>query len=81
MGYNRTDVHVQDCVVLTQMSHTCDSMKQGSNNVNTSKHECMDVTHTNLFALLCVDSFEDEGDSLDFDTVKYPDVSCTVKGF
>ena len=29
----------------------------------------------------CVDSFEDEGDSLDFDTVNHPDAFCTVRGF
>ena len=63
------------------MSRTSDPMKQGSNNVNTSKQDCVDVTHANRFAVLCVDNSEDEGDSLDLDTVNGPDVSCTVRGF
>ena len=62
------------------MSRTCDSMKQCSNNVNTSKQDCIDITHTNRFAVLWVDSSQDECDSLDFNMVKYPDASCTMRG-
>ena len=54
----------QDCIASTQRLHNCDSVKQGSNNVNTSEHDYVDVT--NRFAVLCVGSSEDEDDSLDF---------------
>ena len=78
---NSVDTRKQSQVVLNKMSRTCDVVKQGSNNVNTSEHDCVDATHVNSFAVLCLDSYEDEGDSLDFVRVNDPDVFCTVSGF
>ena len=59
-----------------QMLHT--GVVRKVNNNNTSEQDFVDIAHVNHFAVLCV---EDEGDSLDFDTVNNPDASCTVRGF
>ena len=48
--------------------------------MNISDQDCNDFVHVNRFAVLCVDSSEDEDDSLDFDTVNTPDAFCTVRG-
>ena len=65
------------------MSHTGVVMKLSNNNVNSSEQDCVDITHVNHSAVLvlCVDSSEDEGDSLDFEMVSGPDASCTVREF
>ena len=87
-GYDRSNAHVQNKVSINdeqvgfnKLSHIGDVIKQNNNNVNTSEQDCVDITHVNHFAVLCVDSSEDEGDSLDLDTVNDPDASCTVRGF
>ena len=54
-------------------------VKLSNNSGNSSEHDCVDITHVNHFAVLCVDSSEDEGDSLDFEMVNGPDTSCTVR--
>ena len=50
----------------------------GTDNVNTSEQDCIDVTQSNRFAVVCVDSYED--DSLDLEMVKDPDASCMFSG-
>ena len=56
-------------------------MNVNNSNVDISDQDYVDITHVNRFAVLCVGSSEDEGDSLDLDTVNNPNASCTVKGF
>ena len=48
--------------------------------MNITKQDCNNFVHANRFAVLCVDSSEDEGGCLEFDTVNNPDTFCTVKG-
>ena len=78
---NNIETSEQKHVGFNKVSRTVVVMKLNNNNVNTSEEDCVDITHVNHFAVLCVDSSEDEGDSLDFDTVTDPDASCTVRGF
>ena len=71
----------QEYVGLNKSSHTGVVMELNNNNINTSEQDCINLTHFNRYAVLCVDSSEDEGDSLDFDTVNNPDASYSVRGF
>ena len=66
-------------VDFNKVSCTGDVVKLNNSNVNTSEQGCVDITHVNRFAILCIDSSEDEGDSLNFDTVNDPDASCTFR--
>ena len=77
---NNIENSEQNCVGLNKNSRTGVVMKLDNNDVSTSEQDCTDFTHVNRFAVLCVDSSEDEGDSLDFDTVNSSDASCTVRG-
>ena len=70
----------QKCVCSENNSRTGVILKTGRNNVNITEQDCCDFVHVNRFAVLCVYSSEDEGDSLDFDTVNTPDTFCTVRG-
>ena len=56
-------------------------VKQSKKVINTSDQDCFNVTETNRFAVLYVDSSEDEGDSLDSVTVKDSVLSCNDKEF
>ena len=56
-------------------------VKQSKKVINTSDHDCFNVIDTNRFAVLYVDSSEDEGDSLDSVTVKDSVLSCNDKKF
>ena len=78
---NNIETSEQKYVGFNKMSHTRVVMELNNNNVNTSEQDCVDITHVYRFAVLCVDSSKDEGDSLDFDMVNNPDASCTVRGF
>ena len=68
----------QKYVGFSRKSRTGVVMVFNNSNVNTSDQDCVDV---NRFAVLFVDSSEDEGDSLDHDTVNNPDASYTARGF
>ena len=70
----------QKYVGFNKMPRTGVVMELNNNNVNTSEQDCVDITHVNRLAVVCIDSSEDEGDSLDFDTINNPDASCTVRG-
>ena len=70
----------QKCVCSDSNSRTNVVLKSEKNNVNITKQDCNNFVYANRFAVLCVDSSEDEGDSLEFDTVNNLDTFCTVKG-
>ena len=85
---SRRSVNAQNIANHIEQTYVCSDInsrtnvvpKLEKNNVNSTEQDCNDFVHDNRFAVLCVDSSEDEGDSLEFDTVNNPDTFCTVKG-
>ena len=85
---SRRSVNAQNIANHIEQTYVCSDInsrtnvvpKLEKNNVNITEQDCNDFVHDNRFAVLCVDSSEDEGDSLEFDTVNNPDTFCTVKG-
>ena len=65
----------------TNGAKTPNVVKQCNKVVNTNDQDCFNITDTNRFAVLYVDSSEDEGDSLDSVTVKDSLPSRNVKEF
>ena len=63
----------------TKPLNTCSSVNQNHKVVNMEKQDCDIIVDTNRFAVLYVDSSEDEGDSLDSLTVKDSDASFNGK--
>ena len=74
-------VHNGSIESCTNSVKTPNVVKQCSKVVNTNDQDCVNITDTNRFAVLYVDSSEDEGDSLDSVTVKDSILSCNVKKF
>ena len=84
---SRRSVNSQNIVNHSEQKGVCSDsdtrtniVLKAENNVNITEQDCTDFVHANHFAVLCVDSSEDEGDSREFDTVNNPDTFCTVKG-
>ena len=85
---SRRSVNAQNIANHIEQTYVCSDItsrtnvvpKLEKNNVNITEQDCNDFVHDNRFAVLCVDSSEDEGDSLEFDTVNNPDTFCTVRG-
>ena len=76
--YDKTDVRVKVYNKVFTQTRISGSMNRGNNSVNTGKQDCIDFTHTSI-AVLCFDSSEDGGDSLDLDTVKDSDASWQAR--
>ena len=65
----------------TKLCNACNSVNQSNKFVNINDQDCCNITNTNHFAVLYVDSSKDEGDSLDSVTVKDSVTSCNGKEF
>ena len=76
-GFDTSDKVVRNDSIQSRINSvkTPNVVKQCSKVTNTNDQDCFNVTDTNRFAVLYVDSSEDEGDSLDSVTVKH---SCSV---
>ena len=67
---NKSVVHNNSTESRTNSVKTPHVVKQCNKVTNTNDQGCFIITNTNRFAVLYVDSSEDEGDSLDSVTVK-----------
>ena len=54
-------------------------MSRAKRSYDNGKRNCTDCMHTNYFAVICIDSCEDESDFLDLHIVKDPDISWQLE--
>ena len=80
-----TSIKIAKCNVRTSSKtkplNACNSVNQSDKVVNINDLDCDNITNTDCFAVLYVDSSEDGGDPLDSVTVKDSDASYNGKEF